>query len=297
MSSKRKTKKLFARSSVTVDPRLDERILNEAQASYDAARKRRSFLTAVEATTRMRVLWHRVGYLAAAVLVIASWAAFFIAYDKMTDLKDQLESARTAIVFAPPEDPATINVYLTEHRELVARHASLNTATPRPLQMQVNQEDLLYYETYDEPQSMQPGVIFRARPSQRPIDPSESPVISNGHTLTVSEARQTADFKLVCPAWLRPCYRLDAIRRIEGRDALQLLYTNGIRSISLFEQPLDSRRGLGPQDFREYVVYCNDGQAAGAILIWRDSALLYVLIGNAGISELMEVAQSVNAAQ
>ncbi|MBN1360720.1 MAG: hypothetical protein JW993_09020, partial [Sedimentisphaerales bacterium] len=104
-------------------------------------------------------------------------------------------------------------------------------------------------------------------------------------------------FDLVSPAWLRPCYRLDEVRRIEGRDALQLLYTDGLRSISLFEQPLDGRRGLGPQDFREYVVYRNDGQAGGVILTWRDDALLYVLVGNAEISQLMDMAQSINAAK
>lgn len=244
-----------------------------------------------------RQCWRRAGYLAAACLVLTSWSVCFVSQRQIKDLEDELESARRAVVSPPIEDPVTINVYLTEHQEVVARQASLSTAAPRPLQMRFGHEDLLYYEIYDEPESIQPGVIFRGRPSQRPSAASESPAITNGQTLTPFEARQIADFDLVCPAWLRPCYRLDEIRRIEDRDALQLLYTDGINSISLFEQPLNGRRGLGPEDFREYVVYRNDTRAGGAILTWRDDALLYVLVGNAEISQLMDMAQSVNAAK
>jgi hypothetical protein len=288
-------KKLFAQSSVTVDARLDERVLDDIRAARAESSQRRSILVAPAVAPPRGVWWSRVAYLAAAVLLIASWSACFVAYSRITALKDQLKSTRSAVVSAPTGDSATINVYLTEHQEIVARQASLSTTTPRPLQMRVDQEDLLYYEIYDRPESMQPGIIVKQPPSQQETKKSESPAISNGHTLTISEARQTAGFDLVSPAWLRPCYRLEAIRRIEGRDTLQLLYTDGINSVSLFEQPLDGRRGLGPQDFREYVVYRNDGQAGGTILTWRDEMRLYVLIGNTGISQLMDMAQSIKA--
>jgi len=88
---------------------------------------------------------------------------------------------------------------------------------------------------------------------------------------------------------------LDQIRRIEGRDALHLLYTDGINTVSLFEQPLEGQRGLAPHDFREYAVYRNKGQAGGAILAWRDDTVSYVLVGNAEMSQLMDMAQSINA--
>ena len=78
---------------------------------------------------------------------------------------------------------------------------------------------------------------------------------------------------------------------------MQLLYTNGINSISLFEQPLDGRRGLSRQDFREYAVYQSKGQDGGMILAWRDDALSYVLIGNNEMSQLMDMAQSISAAR
>jgi len=147
----------------------------------------------------------------------------------------------------------------------------------------------------DQPEYMRPGIIVRGPSSQHQINSTEDPAISNGHTLTLSEARETADFDLVSPSWFLPCYRLDQIRRIDGRDALQLLYTDGINSLSLFEQPLDGQRKLEPKDFREYAVYRNKGQTGGTILAWKDDSLSYVLIGNTEMSQLMDIAQSINA--
>jgi len=245
----------------------------------------------------------KVGYLAAALLVIFSWAAVFVMSGKVKDLKEKLDQAQRNVALtqknsapAQSDDTATINFYLEEHRDLVARHASASPAAPQPAQIRVSQQDILYYESFDaEPDYMSPGIIVRGPSSQHQIDPSEAPVISNGHTLTLSEASQAAGFDVVLPAWLDPGYSLDQIRRIEGRDALQLLYTDGINSVSLFEQPLDGQRGLEPKDFREYAVYRNKEQAGGTILAWKDSVRSYVLIGNAELSQLMNMAQSISA--
>ncbi len=194
------------------------------------------------------------------------------------------------------DDSATINFYLREHQDVVARNASLNLSPPQPARMRVSRHDILYYEFFDErPEFMRPGIIVRGPSSERQVIPPEAPAISNGHTLTLSQARKTVNFNLVSPPRLHPGYMLDKIRSIEGRDALHLLYTDGINTVSLFEQPLDGERGLGPQDFREYAVYRNKGQAGGAILAWRDDALSYVLIGNAEMSQLMDMAQSISA--
>jgi hypothetical protein len=196
------------------------------------------------------------------------------------------------------DDSATINFYLKEHQGVVARTASLNLSPPQPARMRVSRHDILYYEFLDDrPEFMRPGIIVRGPSSQRKVIPPEAPAISNGHTLTLSEARKTVNFDLVSPPWFYPGYMLDKIRGIEGRDALQLLYTDGINTVSLFEQPLDGQRGLAAQDFREYAVYRNKGQAGGAILAWRDDALSYVLIGNAEMSQLMDMAQSISAAK
>ena len=242
------------------------------------------------------MLWNKAGCLAAAFLIISSWVACFVLSRKVTDLKDELKQARWDIALARTDDSATINLYLREHQDVVARHVSLSPAKPHPAQMRVSQDDILYYEFLDDgPEYMRPGIIVRGHSFRRQISSPEAPMISNGHTMTLSEARQAADFELVALPRLHPGYSLDEIRRIEGRDAMQLLYTDGINSVSLFEQPLDGQRGLSRQDFREYAVYRNKEQAAGTILAWRDDALSYVLIGNTEMSQLMNMAQSISA--
>jgi len=194
------------------------------------------------------------------------------------------------------DDSATINLYLREHQGVVAQTAALNLSPPQPVRMRVSRHDILYYEFFDDrPEFTRPGIIFRGPSSQRKVIPPEAPAISNGHTLTLSEARKTANFHLLSPPWLHPGYMLDKIRSIEGRDSLHLLYTDGINTVSLFEQPLDGQRGLAAQDFREYAVYRSKGQVGGAILAWRDDALSYVLIGNIQMSQLMDMAQSISA--
>jgi len=73
------------------------------------------------------------------------------------------------------------------------------------------------------------------------------------------------------------------------------LYTDGINSVSLFEQPLNGQRGLEAKDFREYAIYRNKDQTGGTTLAWRDEELSYVLIGNTELSQLMNMAQAISA--
>jgi len=242
-----------------------------------------------------RLVW--AGGLAAAFLIIFSLVMALIRSQKeVTDLKHELELARHDAATVETDDSAIINFYAREHQDVVAQHASLSPAQSEPMQIRVSQDDILYYELLDgQPESMSPGIIVRGPSSQGQISPPKAPIISNGHTLSLSEAKETANFDLVAPLWLHPGYELDQIRRIDGREALQLLYTDGIRSVSLFEQPLDGQRGLEAKDFREYAVYRNAEQAAGTILAWKDHELSYVLIGNADMSQLMDIAQSISA--
>jgi hypothetical protein len=223
---------------------------------------------AFEPNIQRTIFLSKVGYAAAALLVFSSLVACFVLSGKIDDLR----------------------------KDVVAQHASASPSEPQPAQMRVNQHDILYYESFDdEPEYMRPGIILRGPSSRHQIDSSEAPVISNGHTLALSEARRTADFELHTPARLFPGYSLDQIRRIEGHDAMQLLYTDGINSVSLFEQPLDVHSRLEPKDFREYAVYQNKGQARRTILAWRDNALSYVLIGNIEMSQLMNMARAISA--
>jgi len=191
---------------------------------------------------------------------------------------------------------ATINFYLKEHQDVAARAVPAAMSVPPAASMSLDRRDILYYEFMDDPYEFsRPGIILRGPSSRRPVVVSEGPTISNGHRLTLSEARNAATFDLVSPPHLHPGYMLDQIRRIDGRDALHLLYTNGINTISVFEQPLDGDLGLEAQDFREYAVYRNKGQAGRAILAWSDDSRSYVLIGNLEMSQLIDMAQSISA--
>jgi len=272
-----------------------ERILGAAEAALETSKRPATSHVRVSLQRRFRLLVC-AGGLAAALLIISSLVACYVLSGKVSDLRNELELARQDIPPAQPDDTTTINLYLKEHRDVIAQHASASPATPQPLGINVDQQDILYYEMFDDqPDYMRPGIIVRGPSSQHQINSSEAPTISNGHTLTLSEARKVADFNFVSPSWLRPCYRLDQIRKIEGRDALQLLYTDGINSLSLFEQPLDGQYRLSRQDFREYAVYRNKGQNGRTILTWKDDSLSYVLIGNTELSQLMDIAQLINA--
>ena len=287
-------KNLVKRLHITPSTEMYQRTLND---TLEAQQKSKERLTNVYKPIIWRIIvGSRVGSLAAAFLIISSWVACFVLSGKVTDLGDELELTRRDVAIVRTDDSATINLYLREHQDVVTRTASLNLATPEPARMHVSRHDILYYEFFDDqPEFTRPGIIFRGPSSQRQISPPEAPAITNGHTLTLSQAKKTTNFDLVAPPRLYPGYMLDQIRRIEDRDALHLLYTDGINTLSLFEQPLDGQRGLEPQDFREYAVYRNKGQVKGAILAWRDDALSYVLIGNAEMSQLMDMAQSISA--
>jgi len=143
-----------------------------------------------EPGTRKITLWRKVSYLAAALLLAASWVACFVLSGRVTDLQEELAQAQAQqnITSTPVDDSATINFYLEEHRDLAARHAAVSSTAPQPARVQVNRKDILYYESFDdEPDYMNPGIVVRGPSTQLQTDPSEAPVISNGHTLTLQK--------------------------------------------------------------------------------------------------------------
>ncbi len=194
------------------------------------------------------------------------------------------------------DNQATINLYLTEHQEAVMRTVSSEPPARLSTRMYMDRDDIMYYEFIDDfPEFARPGIILRGPASQPETTASETPAIANGHTLTLDEARGSVDFHLSAPPRFHPGYILDSIRKIEGHNALHLLYTNGIDTVSLFQQSLGDGRTLGAQDFREYAVYHNEGRAGGTILAWRGDNVFFVLISKADMSQLMDMSQSISA--
>jgi len=203
------------------------------------------------------------------------------------------------------DDLNTIILYLTEHKEAVLQTVSEDLSKQSNPRISINREDILYYEHIDGfPRFARPGVILRGPRSQREIDLPEAPTISKGKILTLPQAQKAVDFDLVSPLRLHPGYILDSIRKIEDFNSIHLVYTNGIDTISLFEQPINGERRLAAQDFREYAVYRSiepfsdevNAQDKATILAWSKNTVSFVLIGEMDMSHLMDMAHSISNA-
>ena len=202
------------------------------------------------------------------------------------------------------DDFNTISLYLTEHQGAVLKTVSEKLIPQTETRISVRPEDILYYEHIDGfPRYTRPGVILRGpSKSQREISTPEAPSISKGEILDLPQARKTVDFEPVAPLRLHPGYILDSVRKIEDFNSLHLIYTNGINTLSLFEQSLDGKQGLAAQDFREYAVYRDikteqiqeTRQDKATILAWRNSSVSFILIGKEDMSSLMDIAQAVS---
>ena len=203
------------------------------------------------------------------------------------------------------DDLNTINLYLTAHQGAVIKSVSDELSPETGTRISARTEDFLYYEHIDRfSRYTRPGVVFRGPSrSQREIPMLETPSISKGEILDLPQARITVDFEPAAPTRLYPGYILDSVRKIEDYNSLHLIYTNGINTLSLFEQSLAGNNMLAAQDFREYAVYRRNQSAQdmgktpenSTILAWSNGSVSFVLIGNEEMSKLMEIAQAVSA--
>jgi hypothetical protein len=206
----------------------------------------------------------------------------------------------------PPVSPqdaelATINLYMTEHQEAVLQTAAVKAADRQPARVTLSRDDIMYYEYIDDyRQISRPGVILRGPTSPRePGQAAPDSGLSSAKALTRSQARKAVSFEPVAPSRIHPGYILDTITKVAGRESLHLMYTNGIDTFSVFEQPLGGNQGLAARDFREYAVYkrfaSGEGpvdQAGTTILAWKNTHVSFVLIGREDMSRLMEIAQA-----
>ncbi len=199
------------------------------------------------------------------------------------------------------DELATINLYITEHQEAVMQAASEESAPRQGARVTLNREDVMYYEFIDDYRRIsRPGLVLRGTTSGRDTEAAGREFgISKAKSLTLPQARKAVSFDPEAPSRIHPGYILDGITKVDGRDSLHLLYTNGIDTFSVFEQPLGGKQGLAAKDFREYAVYRSSARAAGpggqagtTILAWKNSHVSFVLIGREDMSRLMAVAQA-----
>ena len=84
---------------------------------------------------------------------------------------------------------------------------------------------------------------------------------------------------------------------LRGTRAVQLLYSDGIRTVSLFESPVAVTPNMNPLHPQAISIggrsgeYADDGSVA--LLTWNDGTLYYTLVGDLGRLELQSIAGTI----
>ncbi len=201
------------------------------------------------------------------------------------------------------ENLAPLNFYLKEHQGAVVQSISAELQSRPATRMYVGRDNIIYFEFMDDhPKFSRPGIIFKGPIVRNKIKLAKAPAITKGQLLDLAQIKNAVDFDPVMPPQLPHDYILESIRKIEDYHCLHLLYTKGMETISLFEQPSNSQKGLVAQDFREYALYSrletgakSDEQSKATILSWSNSTLSFVLIGAKDVSQLMDIVHAINS--
>ena len=173
----------------------------------------------------------------------------------------------------------------------------VHSTQPSRSGIELGYEDVLYYDAVRGSEFLGERGVFLRAPRHRsfPVrgEPFIAPHIANGHKLDLQKAQEAVGFKIVVPQTLYPGYFLESIRKIEKRECLQLIYTNGISTISLFEQAVGSKEKFQSGDFREYVMYSQKGGEPVNIIGWNSAEVSFTLIGEEDFSHLMGIIRAI----
>jgi hypothetical protein len=220
----------------------------------------------------------------AIVLVIAALIAGYIRFSPTR-------------IAEPETEKITVNFYLKQHENAIMR-ASHSIEPPRS-GIELGYEDVFYYDAargLGRERPGETGIFLRAPrrsvyPERR--EPSQADEISNGHSLSLREAQESVSFEVAAPQILHPGYFLENIRRIEGKECLQLIYTNGISTLSLFEQAFRSEEKFHSGDLREYVLYSRGNGEPVNIIGWNSAEVSFTLIGEEDLPHLMGIIRAI----
>lgn len=185
-----------------------------------------------------------------------------------------------------------IGFYLAEH-ERATQYVSFQTvsstpSTPRWVPM--NREDMFYYDGSEGGDS---GLFLRNQAGQGSSsgDENAKPRITEGEIITLSEAQKLMPFPVIAPEVLGENYELELVLRIKGKDCVQLVYSDGAHTLSLFQQPLWTKDGIRRRDFQEYVLHKAKEGTRNAVLGWLTKEIAFNFVGEAGFSELVQLAE------
>lgn len=202
------------------------------------------------------------------------------------------------------EEQASINLYLQEHQSAVVQSVSAELLSQPATQMYVGQDDILYFEYVEEhPKVTRPGMILIGPRIKQEIALKNAPAISKGQTIEQNQVQDLIDFEPVLPEYLPNGYVLSSIRIIDESCCLHLIFTRKLDTVSFFQQPSHSKNTLTAQDFRDYAVFISQDpetnpliKGRGTTLAWSDNNMSFVLIGDADLSELMDMVHFINQA-
>jgi hypothetical protein len=206
-----------------------------------------------------------------------------------------------------------IGFYLAEHEraaQYVSYYAVSSTpSSPRWIPMQ--REDMFYYDGSEKGDS---GLFLRSQNGPKnipekepkpklteseiiPIPPPTPPSTGGergGRGLSsLSEAQKSMPFPIVAPEVLRGSYKLELALNIKDRECVQLIYSDGVHTLSLFEQPIWTKNGIGRKDFQEYILHKAKEGSKNAILGWLTKEIAFNLVGEAEFSELIRLAEEI----
>lgn len=134
------------------------------------------------------------------------------------------------------DDLTMINLYMEQHRGATDQIASMEHSFQPVGQKLMSRRDILYYEFLDDNSKFRGrGIILKGPQSSLETDISKVPSISKGRTLSLAQARRAVDFELVAPPQLHTRFELVSIRKIENFNCLQLLYSDSLGTLSLFQ--------------------------------------------------------------
>jgi hypothetical protein len=192
-----------------------------------------------------------------------------------------------------------VSFYISEHERTLKQVSLQKAPSPRgaPIRVPLRRENILYYDEISgesEELKGRSGLILKSRSGWKGETEGEShKEFLSGEALTLEEARRSVSFDIVAPSIIGGEYRLRMIRKARDKECVQLVYSNGLSVISLFEQPLGAREKLGRRDFREYILRLAKNKGRMAVLGWVTEHLSFNLIGEMALSELMRMAEEI----
>ncbi len=192
------------------------------------------------------------------------------------------------------DDKIAINFYIKEHESAVIRTSYI--AKPSTVGVEIDSGDMLYYNVIkrsgNEISGGEAGVFLRApeNSSKRILqEPSQRQKIANGDKITLEEAISLAGFKIVAPQTLYPGYLLESIKKIKDVNCFHLIYTNGINTLSIFEQGTNSEEKITSSDLKEYIMHSKEGDERINIISWRSNNISFYVISKEEFPQLMEI--------